>query len=357
MDFSQVLESHGSTMEQWQDEVQEEYLGQMFWFMFTGTTDNSIVHVSEKLGASGGTAVTTQIASEIKGGTIRGGGQIGVGNEGEMDFYPFRSTVDEVRQLVAFKDRKMSDQRVAFDILSRARPKLVEKMRWLTEHDITDALTDTSVGRVQGRYRYGSSEANWNVTEATAKANIADGTDDLSTGTIAKLSLKARNPINAHVIMRPWRVKGMSMAGSQEWYVLVAHDYAVDKLVMNDPLWNNSMLNIPPMSNGSNPIFTGTSFKGNYNGVLVYQWNNIPLESSTVQISHNLFLGAQAAVFNWAQHSEMSNEVSDHGHQHSFEINEIRGIKKVVWDRASVDSNITNEDSGVIHYYTPAPNP
>ena len=44
------------------------------------------------------------------------------------------------------------------------------------------------------------------------------------------------------------------------------------------------MLNLPfTAGNGDSVIYTGASYKGTWNGVLVYEWDRVPLVSSTVQ--------------------------------------------------------------------------
>jgi hypothetical protein len=83
--------------------------------------------------------------------------------------------------------------------------------------------------------------------------------------------------------------------------------------------------------------------------VLIYEYDRMPLVSSTIQVGHCFLMGAQALAVCWGQMSKFGQDTEDLGHDIIFETHEIRGISKIVYDRNTVDSNISNEDNGLVN--------
>lgn len=356
MSFSTILTANGLTVTQWDDMLFQEYLDKLFWKPWMGARDTAAIHVDERLTGMAGDTIKFGIRSEVIGGRLTGEGQM-AGNEGAIEHYPFSVVTNIERQSVKMENVKISDQRVAFKLMNDARPALSDKNKRNLEADITTALTDTSTGRVRGRYQYGATESNWNATHATALANITDANDKMTTNMIKRCKTKARVPEQgAYAKLRPLQIKSGPQGGLQEWYMCVMHTYAANNLVDFDAAWKNAQLNIPPTSNMNNQIFTGSSFLGVWQGVLMYEWESMPLVSSTTTVAHSLFLGAQAGILGWSKRPTFGEEMSDYGHVLGFETWEIRGVKKVVWDRNTVNGTITNEDNGVIHLFSAAVN-
>jgi hypothetical protein len=124
-------------------------------------------------------------------------------------------------------------------------------------------------------------------------------------------------------------------------------------MVDEDASWQNKLLNLPPQSAMSDSVlFTGSKFKGNHDGVLIYEYERLPLEvgagASSIDVAHNLLLGAQAAAVCWAQRSKFAEDDEDVHHDRIYEISEIRGIEKLVFNRA------TPEDHGLVHIFSSA---
>lgn len=351
MAYTEVLTSYDVTAEQWDTEIMEEYLGQLYWKFLMGPSDDACIQVKMDLSKKPGDAITIQVRSRLQGGHVTGN-NLGVGNEGKVDFYGQRITIDNDRQLVKIKNIPMSQQRVTFDVLQSARAALVDSAKFQLEDDITTAMADTATGRVRGRYIYGAADSNWNATHATALTNVDNTADQLTTDIVEIAKRKAILTVNATAKIRPYKVRvGQEY---QEWYMTVNHTYSVRDLVKNDAAWRNAQLNIPPMGNGNSPIYTGASFKGSWSGVLLYEWDRVPLVSSTIQVGHGFLMGAQAGAVCWGQMSKFGEEFNDLGHDVSYELHEIRGIKKIVYGRNAIDGSISDEDNGVVHMFTAA---
>lgn len=345
MAFTEILTTHSLTVEQWESGIFAEYLGQLWWRNLMGTSTNSPIQLVEDLSKKPGDAITVQLRGRLQGGHVTGNSK-GIGNEGRVDFFGQRIVVDNVRDLVKFEDIPMSQKRVNFNLLQQGREALVEEAKIRLEDDITTALTDTSLGRVRGRYIYGAADSNWNATHATALTAVDNTADQLTTNIIDIAKRKALIPLNATAQIRPMRV--VVGKAYEEWFSFVGHTYCIRDLINNDAAWRNAQLNIPPNTNRDSVLFSGASFKGAWNGTLIYEYNRLPLVSSTIQVSHGLLLGAQAGAVVWGQRSKFGEEENDVGHDVTYEVHEIRKASKLVFDRA------TQEDNGLVNVFAAA---
>lgn len=346
MAYSEILTTHGLTAEEWDDQLFKEYIGMLWWKNLMGTSTNDIIQVKEELKKGKGDAITIGVRGTLQGGKVTGN-STGIGNEGRVDFYDQRITIDNVRHLVKAEDIPMSEQRVPWDFLQNVREAVEEKAKEDLDDEITTQLSVVTTGRVRGRYLYGAVDSNWNATHSTALGNIDNTADQLTTNMIRIGKRKATIPVVADSVkMRPMKVKNGK--AYEEWFVFVGHPYCTRDLFDNDAAWKNAQLNIPPQSNGDSPIFTGSSFKGAYDGCLIYEYDRINLVSSTIQVAHNFLLGAQAAAVVWGQRAKFGEEFSDLNHNVSYEVHEIRGVKKIYFTR-------TNEmDQGKVSIFAAA---
>lgn len=344
MSYVEILTDNGLTVEQWEDSIFTEYLSEMQFANFTGEGPTAIIQVKEQLAKQDGDAVTIGMRGQINGGLVTGNSK-GVGNEGTMEFYNQRITIDNTRRLVKIENVRMSEKRVAFGVLKQARAALTEVFKEDLENDLVSALTDTASGRVRGRYLYGAADSNWNATHATALANVDSTNDRLTTDAVEIMKRKATIPVNALARIRPFKVKGGKNV--EQWFSLWGHSYNMRDLRKYDAAWVNAHLNIPPQAMGDSPIYSGSWFKGAWEGVLLYEYDRMPLlagtGASSIQTSHSILCGAQAAAIVWGQRSKFGEESQDVGHTRVYELHEIRGIQKLVFSRS------TPEDNGVVH--------
>jgi len=351
MAYTEVLTGHGVTVEEWEDRIAAEYIGQLWMKNFMGPSMDAVIQVKQDLTKMAGDAINIGIRSQLKGGYVSGNAT-GIGNEGRVEFYNQRIVIDNVRHLVRFDDVPMSQKRVGWDLLNQGREALVEKARIRLDEDIIAALSDRASGRVRGRYLYGAADSNWNATHATALTNVDNAADQLTTNMIRIGKRKALIPVNATARMRPMNVRvGQNF---EQWFAFVGHPYSVRDLVDNDAAYRNAQLLLPPNSNRESPLFTGNAFRGSYDGVLIYEYDRVQLIASTIQVAHCFLVGAQAASVCWGQMPKFNEQEQDLGHVVSYEVHEIRKVDKLVYDRASIDATISNEDNGVVHIFPAA---
>lgn len=344
MAFTEVLTGASITVEQFSATVFEEFTKLLWWKNLMGTDPDMPINVVEDLTKQPGDAITVQLVGQLQGGIVTGNAT-GIGSEGRVDFFGQRITIDNVRVLARIDDLPMTQKRTNFDVVAKVRRALSTRAQERLDEEITSALSAVT-NRVRGRYLYGAADSNWNATHATALTAIDNTNDQLTTSMIDIAKRKAKIVVNATAKIRPMRIQnGKNM---EEWFTFVGHTLSIRDLVLNDAAWKNAQLNIPPQSNSESPIYTGSSFKGAWNGVLIYEYEELDLVSSTVQCSHNFLLGAQAGAVVWGQRSKFGEEENDVGHRLTVEDHQIRGVSKLVFDRA------TPEDQGLVHVFAAA---
>lgn len=347
--YVEILNSHGITQTQWDTKVYFEYLRKLLWFLFMGTDESAIIQVKTRLQKSKGDTIVFELVGELEGGTVTGNAT-GEGNEGSFDIFVDQVQIDNVRHLVRVDDVDMSEQRSGLDLLNLAKSRLTNKQKNYVDDQISTKLSDTSNGRVRGRYLYGKNDDNWDAVHATALNSIDDTNDQLTLKSLSKAKRKAQFPGSVDLPkIQPTQVMGNAKRLT-EWFVYVAHGYTTRDLTENDATFINRQLNIPPEPNSKNPLYTGSSFKGAHDGVLIHGYDGIHLEVNVtpVQCAHNLLLGAQAAAWAVGQNPKFKSEGFDLGHKFRAETHEIFGIEKLVFNTANA------EDHGVVHHFVAA---
>lgn len=338
MGYTEILTGHDITAEQFDDICHREFTRQLFMKFLMGSGENAVIQVKEDLVKKPGDAMTVNYKTTQAGGTVRGNAK-GVGNEGSTGFYGQRITIDNVRTLHKIWDVPMTQKRTTFNILTEAKDSLTTKHAETLDDDIINVMCSDATGRVRGRYLYGAADSNWNATHATALTAVDNAADQLTGSMLGMAKRKAIiKGTGVTEKIRPMRVTNGQ--ASEQWYIFLGHTYSIRDLVNNDAAFRNAQLLLPPRSNADNIFFTGSSFKGSWEGVLIYEYEAMPLVASTIQVSHNLLMGAQAGVVCWGQRAKFGEEEEDLGHNLIYELHDIRGQAKMV--RNSVDHGMIN---------------
>jgi N4-gp56 family major capsid protein len=328
--------THGVSAEQWSSEVFSSYLGQNPFFSFMGTSSNSLIQVKEELLKAPGDAITVQLRARLTGSGVTGSTAL-KGNEENLVFYDQRLLVDTVRHAVILRG-EMSEKRVAFDLRNQAREALVDWAAERLRKDLITTLTDTTVGRDRSRYLYGVTDANWNATHATALLNVDATADKLTTNLISIAKRKAMMEGTSKV--RPFQIKNGDRL--DEVFVLFAHPYAVRDL-MADSAFREVNVNLPT-SLGESVLVHGQNYKGMWDGVMIFEVPTMPILTDAgaagLEVAHNVLCGAQAAAVVWGKRTNYKEESDDYGHENGFAIDEIRGVKKLVFN--GVDHGLVN---------------
>src|SRR3990172_7001772 len=343
--YVDISTSHGLTQEQWEAGLYKEYLGEFPLFSLMGTSSDSIIQVKDDLTKKPGDAITIGIRGKLVGSGVDGATRL-KGNEEDMKFYYQRITIDEFRHGVLLKG-KMSQKRVAFNLRNEAKMALKDWLVEKTENDLITALTDTSVGRARGRYLYGAVDSNWDATHATALGNVDNTADKLTCAIISMAKRKAQLGSANSIKMRPFKItdKGKALA---EKFIMFVHPYSARDL-KTDSTWQNHQRDLAVAGmKDSIPWVSGSNFLGEWDGVYIYSYDRVPIVSSTIDVSHNLLLGAQAAAVCWGERTTWAEDLDDYDNENGFKIGEVRGVSKLVFNRT------TAEDHGVVNVFAAA---
>ena len=141
MAYTEILTGNGLTEEVWNRDIFKTWLGHTWWKNLMGPSSDDVIQVKDDLTKKAGDSITLGIRDEMSGGLVTGNAT-GIGNEGSVNFFNQRITIDNVRRLIKVKDVDMSNKRVGFDVLMEAREALQQKFRFDLEDAITTALSD-----------------------------------------------------------------------------------------------------------------------------------------------------------------------------------------------------------------------
>jgi N4-gp56 family major capsid protein len=319
----------------------QEYLGHNPFYNFMGEGSNAVIQVREELTKAPGDAITVQLRARLTGAGVTGDTAL-AGNEENLVFHDQRVLVDTIRHGVLLRG-EMSEKRVAFDLRNQAREALVDWAGNKIRTDLIAALTDTSVGRDRSRYLYGATDANWHGTHDTALGNVDGSADRLSTGMISIAKRKAQ--LGGARKVRPFQMQ--KDGGNEELYVLFAHPYAVRDLLADQAFRDvNTYI---PSSFGESVLIHGQRYKGMWDGVMIFECEEMPIlddaGAGDIDVAHNVLCGAQAAAVVWGKKTNYKEDSNDYGHENGFAIDEIRGVKKLVFN---------NIDHGVVNVFSAA---
>lgn len=337
-----IQTSHAASATQFSPQVFEEFLQGNLLQPLMGTSENAVIQILTDLEADPGDTITYNFRPKLDRTLEKTGSAQLEGNEQDLTIYTDNLTVDERASGVIIRNKDISNQRTAFDLPTQARNAIIEDITERSFYRLMTALLDTTAGRTANRYLYGSLTSNYNATEATAKGNVDSTDDKLTPDMIEAAKRMALNLGNARV--RPANISEEADMPVYE-YVFLAHAYAVRDLV-NHPKWQNHNYNdrIAKGTGGSN----GALYVGSYRGVAIYEIHDDVLIDSgsgagSIDLAHNLLLGAQAGVQGFAITPEIREREADYGRQMGFAGFEISGENKTVFN---------SEDFGAVHVYS-----
>jgi hypothetical protein len=266
-----------------------------------------------------------------------------------------------------------TDIRTAFDFDEAVMRKLKRAGAKRIQNNILSALAQPSTGTIQGRtisrYIYGNSNANWNTTHTTALATVNNTAGKLTFAGLDAVLHKARNQGSNRSFLRPAEVM-LTNGVKEKAYVALLHPLAVRDLLQSTPAQGQLQYREAPQWQ----FIKGSYFVGFYRGIAIYEQAlveptidpllEIGVGASGINVSHNLLLGQNAAVLSFGQvrlaqgtdivareqsgRIVVTREVQDHGGNTELGMTMVMGTKKLV------DSTVSAEDNGVVHFFNAA---
>lgn len=352
---STITTNSTSAQTKWLDEVRKGYLRGNLLSPFMGSGMDAAIHI-ENVAGKAGDKVRTHFVRRPPNSARVSGDTKAKGNE-----YPYAQTTDELslqleRFAVSVQNVAESEQRTIVDVRREAQGLLEPWMKEVLFADVMDAMMDTT-NRSQSRYLYGSSNANWNAVEATAKANV-DATDDKLSLDLLSLA-KRKATLDGNFRITPAKI-GSAHGAPVEGYIGLFHSYQIRDL-KSDPSFKNHVL-----YNKAFEVYNGAFYVGTFDGIAIYE---IPYEgmlesgvgANGIQIGHGLILGAGAGKVGYAPvangkrssdgRMSVNFEEEDYGNDLGICASEVRGQKKLGFANPGT---ATTEDFGVVNVITAA---
>lgn len=241
------------------------------------------------------------------------------------------------------------------------------------------ALNDATVGRTANRWLYGSSQANYNATHATALASVDNTDDKMTLGIIDTLVLMAKTQTSGTNFMQPAAIKMKNGTQEYKWIALLHTKAARDLRASTDYKNERIYRDNPPFN-----VINGGQFLGEWNDTLIYEVSSFfkpttanphPMLATGagaggIDVAINLFMGANAGAFGLgnvtlfedpslmtmkttldagATRLTLTKEVSDHGGNAEMAATFVPAYKKLV-----DSSSGTPEAAGIINFVTAA---
>ena len=256
------------------------------------------------------------------------------GYEEAMEYLDFPVKIDQLRHAVRLKG-KMEEKRTATKLRTEAKEGLKDWYAEKIEKMYFDAINANPSSR-RIVYPNGVSAVGSITTAMTMTCQIISK---------AKRKIKRRVTYTdaagkVHIVPK---IRPITSGGKKVFIMIMAEEQMRD--LRSDPVWiaAQSQANV---RGSDNPLFSGA--EGIWDGVLIYTNENIAITANGaagIEVGHALFLGAQAACFAVGSEPEWNEETFDFKNKVAFEMGQIFGIAKAVFD---------GEDLGVLHVYTAA---
>lgn len=275
------------------------------------------------------------------------------GNEKTLTEFHMDLRVDQIAQAFA-KKGKMTDIRTIWNFREEAKHQLSEWFRWITELWMVEALSGYITDGVE---HITGTEANSfapvNGAGRCIRPDYASGTfssvqvspEDTSTDALLS-DMTTTDTMNTHILdilqdfaktAGKYPMKPIRAQNGEEYYMLVLHPKSAIDL-RNDERWEKRAL-AAMTGKGSldnDPIATGAI--GVWEHIIIKEANFVKThKGSDVTIARNLLLGADAAVLAYAQTLDYNEELRDHKRIMSISADEIRGMRKMVFDECDLN--------------------
>jgi len=263
-----------------------------------------------------------------------------LGNEKKVSEFPLSITVDEVNFPLR-KRGKMTDQRSVVKYREVHKRQITRAFAQYNEDVIFDVLSGrtaaykaapTTTDAVNGAGRCIRASGSSDYAEVTA----ANSDETALASAMANTDLMSPQLIEAAVIMAKqsgtYKLQPLRVGpDNREFFILFVSLKAAKDLRFNQD-WQDHALSVVEAGLGAEDMIA-TGALGVWDNVIVKKSERIyEFADGGDMLARNLLVGGDAAVLAWAQTTEMSEEILDHGRVLSSNGSEIRGEVKVTFN-------------------------
>jgi N4-gp56 family major capsid protein len=363
MALTEFAANHPLAVRLWAKRLFVESLRETFIDRFIGSSEkNSIIYMKDELTKSAGDRITMGLRLQLSGAGTLGDSTL-EGNEEALTTYNDTIIIDQLRHAVRSKG-KMSEQRVPFSVRQESMDGLKD---WWADRIDTWFFNQVCGFTAQTDVRYTglqpvlAPDVNhiFRPNSKTTDESLTTG-DEFTLQSIDKMVARIKSwqsTVNGAIPIRPVRYKG------GDYYVLFVHPYQTYQLRTNtNPGTWADLQKARLLGSGSddNPIFTGGSFLGIYNGVVIHESSRVTMGvnsttgTAVANVRRAVMCGAQAALMatgrddTGPEKMTWVEELFDYNNQLGVAAGMIAGLKKSQF-------NVVDFATIVFATYSPAP--
>lgn len=277
--------------------------------LFAEAEDLTYFHNWEGAEGSGMPIIRKDDLTKEAGDTIKvdivlaltGAGQTGdttslEGNEEELKFRQMSFSPEELAHGVAWTSK--AARRINHDMRTAGKNQLSKWLAGKLDDQVFDEFTGAGGTTIPDGNK-------WAAGSATSRDTVADGdtTGRLTWDSLIEMRAYAKSEL---------KIEPITTENGEEYYILVAHPYALMHLKRDDTKWAQSNREAQVRGAG-NPLFTGAA--GMADGVILKESNRVPTSNNDdpILVADNVFLGAQAMVRGYALYPDWREELFDYG--------------------------------------------
>ena len=335
----------GLTPQQWDDKFFTSYVRAHIFSPYMGMSEYDMIQVRQDLTKKNGDSVTYALVNDLTGSGVTGNTAL-VGAEEALMSRSFKVSVGLFRHAVTLHE--WDEQKSTIDLRNAARAQL---RSWSMKKMRTDIIN--AMGSINGiLYQTGNGNGTSGSSEAQKDTWLVDNTDRVLFGAVLSnhttdhsaalgnidntadkltydvVSLAKRRAKLASPAIRP-----IELASGEEYFVMFANSISFRDLKSSLATIHQ---NAQPRSN-ANPLFHDGDLM--YDGVIIREVPEIAVEGATgagsIQVAPSYLCGAQAVALAWAQRTTTRTDATDYGAQNGVAIQEIRGVRKMVFGKQS----------------------
>jgi len=364
MSLTEYGPNHPLAVRIWAKRLFVETLRECFLDRFIGTSEkNSIIYMKDELTKSAGDRITVGLRIQLIGAGTQGDNTL-EGNEEALATYADTILIDQLRHAVRSKG-KMSEQRVPFSVRQESMDGLKD---WWADRIDTWGFNQLCGFTAQTDVRYTGLQPViapdavhlFRPNSKTTDEALTTG-DEFSLAIIDRMVARAKTfqtSVNGAVPLRPIRYKG------GDYFVMFIHPFQEFQLrsATNQGAWADLQQKRIQggVTGNDNPIFSGGSFLGIYNGVVLHSAARVTngVNSTTgaavTNVRRAVLCGAQAALMatgrddTGPEKMTWVEELFDYNNQLGVAAGMIAGMKK---------TQFNSVDFGTIVFSTYSPQP
>lgn len=349
----------GLQVQKWNDEFFKEFIQENPFKPYMGTGTNSILQMKEDA-VSKYQNITFALVNRLTNSAVTGSSTL-EGNEEALDSRSFTIQVDKRRNAVRVSD--IEEQYSAIGLRRAAKDALKDwamedtRDRIITELGSINGVAYASANETQkdawlvdnaDRVLFGAATSNNSSNDHSASLANVDATNDKLT--TSALSLMKRLALTANPKIRPIRVGGLN----RRYYVAFVHPFVMRDLKTDSTL--TAAQREVTITAQNNKLFQGGDV--DWDGIIVHEVDDMPIYGGVGNGSSDVapvyLCGAQALGYAMAKRWYSVEEKFDYDDKHGCAINEISGIKKMLFGSGSGDTDDLKDHGVVTGYFSAA---